>query len=230
MSIFALAVLSGGEASAASHVVKEGEYLSKIAIEKKTTWEKIWSLNSDIQDPNLIFVGQELEIPGEEATEPRREQPVCDEETQWVRADNGECLDKPANSLQPASAPVQEVVEAPAIQPAQTYSEVAPSSSVGGPNAYAYGYCTWHVKNLRPDIGGYWGDGNQWVASAQAAGYATGPTPRVGAIGSAVAYNHVAYVTAVNGDGTIIVSEMNYEGHGIVSTRTASASEFYYIY
>lgn len=100
----------------------------------------------------------------------------------------------------------------------------------GGPNGYAYGYCTWYVKNIRTDIGGYWGDGSEWLNSARAAGYATGSQPRAGAIGVAVSYNHVVYVNSVNGDGSVNISEMNYEGWNVASSRTASASEFLYIY
>lgn len=124
-----------------------------------------------------------------------------------------------------------------AQQPAQTYVQNAPAqrparSSEG--NTYAWGNCTWHVKNMRPDIGGFWGNANQWIASAQAAGYPTGSTPRVGAIGVsfAGAYGHVVYVTAVSGDGsTITFSEMNYGGGlGVVNVRSDSAYAYQYIY
>ena len=38
-------------------------------------------------------------------------------------------------------------------------------------------------------------------------------------------YGHVAIVEAVNGDGTITISDMNYAGKlNVVSTRTISAS------
>ena len=41
---------------------------------------------------------------------------------------------------------------------------------------------------------------------------------------------HVVYVEAVNANGTITISEMNYQGFGIISSRVASASSFKYIY
>lgn len=99
-------------------------------------------------------------------------------------------------------------------------------------NAYGYGYCTWYVKNKRPDIGSFWGNANQWHASAQAAGYATGSEPKVGAIGVSFvgAAGHVVYVEAVNG-ATITISEMNGPaGWNVMGTRDTSASEFVYIY
>lgn len=110
-------------------------------------------------------------------------------------------------------------------------SRVSYRSAVSG-NMYDYGYCTWYVKNRRPDIGNTWGNANQWYGSAQAAGYSTGSAPVAGAIGVsfAGAYGHVVYVESVNGDGTVNISEMNYNGWGVESSRTTSASEFSYIY
>ena len=111
---------------------------------------------------------------------------------------------------------------------------VAASSNVHATegNAYGYGYCTWYVKNKRPDIGSYWGNANQWYASAQAAGYATGSEPRAGAIGVSFvgSAGHVVYVESVSG-GTVNISEMNgAAGWNVVGTRSTSASEFVYIY
>jgi surface antigen len=109
----------------------------------------------------------------------------------------------------------------------------APSSRRYVPgNGYDQGYCTWYVKNRRPDIGNYWGNANQWLYSAQAEGYATGGAPRAGAIGvsSEGYYGHVVYVESVNSDGSVNISEMNYQGWNIQDSRTTSASEFVYIY
>ena len=55
---------------------------------------------------------------------------------------------------------------------------------------------------------------------------------RAGAVGTTTAgsLGHVVYVEAVNGDGTITISEMNYAGEYSQRTRVASASEFSYIY
>lgn len=104
--------------------------------------------------------------------------------------------------------------------------------SSGGPNAYGYGYCTWYVKNRRPDIGGYWGNANQWYASAQAAGYNVGSEAQPGAIGVSFegSAGHVVYVESVNGD-TIHLSEMNgAAGWNVVGERDAPESAFVYIY
>lgn len=99
-------------------------------------------------------------------------------------------------------------------------------------NAYGYGYCTWYVKNMRPDIGSYWGNANQWYASAQAAGFDTGKQAKPGAIGVSFegAAGHVVYVKSVS-NGTIRLSEMNgAAGWNVVDERDAPESSFVYIY
>lgn len=97
-------------------------------------------------------------------------------------------------------------------------------------NGYSYGYCTWYVKNKRPDIPNSWGNADTWDDYAPSSGYKVGSTPKAGAIGVTKAYMHVVYIEKVNKDGTVLVSEMNYNGWNVVSQRVAPASEFNYIY
>jgi surface antigen len=98
--------------------------------------------------------------------------------------------------------------------------------SVGGSyptragNRFSFGYCTWYVYNRRavPWLGNAW----QWFGAAQSAGYATGQTPRVGAIMVTweSSFGHVAYVEAVNSDGSFTVSEMNFVRWDVIDDRT----------
>ena len=99
----------------------------------------------------------------------------------------------------------------------------------GGPNGYGYGWCTWWVKEKRPDIGGYWGNaGYNWLSAATNSGYATGYAPAAGAIG--VMQGHVVYIESVSGT-MVNISEMGYNYvPGIVTYRTVPASSFVYIY
>lgn len=99
-------------------------------------------------------------------------------------------------------------------------------------NLYAWGNCTWYVKEKVPYIGGTWGNANQWLASAQGYGYDVGDTPKPGAIGVSFEgyYGHVAYVESVNDNGTITISEMNAPVLAAVSTRVVPKQMFHYIY
>ncbi len=126
-------------------------------------------------------------------------------------------------------APVAQPVAPVASSATRTKVSGAPrtrGSSAG--NTYAPGYCTWYAKSRRPDLPNRLGNASAWVGSAAAQGFATGSTPQAGAIGQQG--NHVVYVESVNGDGTVTVSEMNYKGLGVISSRTVSAGNFRYIY
>jgi surface antigen len=87
-------------------------------------------------------------------------------------------------------------------------------------NHFPWGQCTYYVASRRniPWNGDAW----MWYGAARASGYATGASPRVGAImvtWESRYYGHVAIVEAVYGDGSYLISEMNYRGLGIVDQR-----------
>lgn len=101
---------------------------------------------------------------------------------------------------------------------------VTPKGKAGAGHRFPYGYCTWYVSQKRYVPWG--GNAGTWLYHAKAAGYATGRTPRPGAIVVTTEnryYGHVALVEKVSGN-TITVSEMNYAGFAKRSTRTLSAS------
>ncbi|MBR3052477.1 LysM peptidoglycan-binding domain-containing protein [Candidatus Saccharibacteria bacterium] len=86
--------------------------------------------------------------------------------------------------------------------------------NLGGP--YGAGQCTqwaWYKwqQNGRT-VPTNWGNANTWAAMAAASGYQVDRSPAPGAIiqsGSGW-YGHVGYVEALNPDGSIVISEMNY--------------------
>jgi hypothetical protein len=82
------------------------------------------------------------------------------------------------------------------------------------------GWCTYYVATKRNVT--WRGDAGFWYQNASAAGYPVGPKPKVGAI--MVTWEsylgHVAYVEAVNADGSWTVSEMNFVAFGVISQRT----------
>lgn len=81
---------------------------------------------------------------------------------------------------------------------------------LGGP--YGAGQCTQWAWSKRRDIPSNLGNANTWAARAAAAGYTVNRTPSAGAIfqTSSGWYGHVGYVEEVNSDGSITVTEMNY--------------------
>lgn len=112
-------------------------------------------------------------------------------------------------------------------------------------NLYAVGQCTWYVKHVAPWAGTYWGNGNQWGASAAADGYTVNAAPAAGTIvvfaaGQAVGgwnassqYGHVAYVESYNAaNNTITISQggMGFSTPTGPNIQTISASGLQYIH
>ena len=199
------------EVAPVQHTVAAGENLSKIAKVHNIEWKRIFNKNTAIANPDTISVGQVVVIPTAEE----------------VLEDRVIVTPEPVAPVQTAQASTARRSRNRSATPQATGSSrrVARGSSAG--NTYAPGYCTWYVKSRRPDIPNRMGNASAWVSSARSQGLATGSTPQVGAV--AQSGNHVAYVEAVNGN-TVTVSEMNWVGLYVTSTRTTSAGSFTYIY
>jgi len=104
---------------------------------------------------------------------------------------------------------------------------------VYGANGYDYGWCTWHVANRRREVGRpiptNLGNAISWYSIARNMGMETGTEPRPGAVlwhANMGGLGHVGYVEKDNGDGTFLVSDMNYPIWGRVTYRTIAPAEF----
>lgn len=186
--------------------IKSGDKLSDIAGKYQASLERIISYNS-LEDENSIKENQEIVIPG--GILPENERP---------------------DYVAPVRASYQTSYD---VSSANSFAStvIASNYNAKAGNAYAWGNCTWYVYNMRPDIGSFWGNASSWAISARAAGYRVDNAPAVGSIAQwnpyasgHSGYGHVAYVEAVNSDGTITISEMNVRGLGVTSRRTISAS------
>ena len=104
-------------------------------------------------------------------------------------------------------------------------------------STYAHGQCTWWAAIRRAQIGkpvdGYMGNGGDWGTRARALGYDVGSSPRPGdaisfgrgVLSADTTYGHIAVVEEVHEDGSILISEANVRGVGVVSTRTLTAAQ-----
>lgn len=105
---------------------------------------------------------------------------------------------------------------------------------LGGP--YVAGQCTQWAWYNRQDLPGTLGNANTWAARAAALGYTVSRTPVAGAVFQTTAgwYGHVGYVEQVFDDGSIRVSEMNYNYRTFWVIRSTipagSVGNFNYIY
>ncbi|MBP9852579.1 MAG: Peptidase protein [Patescibacteria group bacterium] len=104
-------------------------------------------------------------------------------------------------------------------------------------NRECVSYTAWKVYQTfgyMPYWGGV-GNANQWPGNAVRAGIPTGSTPRVNsvAVWNVGYYGHVMWVEAVNPDGSIWISQYNYDFNGHYSEMkisAAMASSLTYIY
>ena len=190
------------KAVVSEHVVLENETLSEIAKQYGTTWKRLYDKNVSVVSPDVILPGEKIAIPTEMEEITARALP------------------------EPVVVQHKAVISPPNPKSKAKTITTAPASSSG--NKYVAGYCTWYVKNRRPDLPNNLGNASTWVSRASAQGLATGSSPAVGAVGQQG--NHVVYVESVNGDGTVTISDMNFSGWNVVTTRTVPAANFNYIY
>ncbi len=197
------------------HVVAKDENLSKIAAQHQTTWNRIFDKNTQVADPDEVNQGLELIIPLADENLAAREVP----------ADPVPVVE--AEPVRPVAAPTA----SPKAKVAPKQQTTVARGNVAG-NTYTPGQCTWYVKNRRgASLPNGLGNADQWFARAQAMGMATGYTPQAGAAGVRPSGQHAVYVEAVHGDGTITISEMNYNYSPYSQrTRIANARDFIYIY
>lgn len=136
--------------------------------------------------------------------------------------------DRPEAILRAQSSYAGIATTRPTSAPQQSYT----NATVAG-NRYDYGYCTWYVYNRRAEmgrpIGSFWGNAATWASFARGSGYVVNNIPAVGAVMqdsySAGGYGHVAVVEAKHADGSITISEMNYAGWNVKSSRTIDAGQ-----
>lgn len=161
----------------------------------------------------------------------------------------------PGGSLPEAERP--EYV-APAYTPSHTYTYAGSSAgrqnmsiiatgfyaNSPGNGSYA-GQCTWYAYYWRATDprsqgalpSGALGHAYAWAYTLRAAGYRVDNNPEIGAVfqtsSGGSGYGHVGVVLAVNGDGSVLVREMNLAGTYVVTEGTipaSSARSFNYIH
>lgn len=110
-----------------------------------------------------------------------------------------------------------------------------PFKVAGGKANYPQGQCTWYVYHrmaqYNAHIAADMGNASDWSYHALTKGYKVTDTPQAhnavvfqpNQFGADRYYGHVAFVEKVNDDGSIVISETNVKGLGIISYRTLDA-------
>ncbi|GAC1413415.1 MAG: hypothetical protein NVSMB66_5330 [Candidatus Doudnabacteria bacterium] len=108
------------------------------------------------------------------------------------------------------------------------YEPAGVETFTGADHIFPWGQCTYYASLKRGGVP-WGGNARSWLANARAYGAKTGKTPIAGAIvvfsGSGYSrYGHVAYVQSARGN-EFTISEMNYAGVGVITTRVLSTDE-----
>jgi hypothetical protein len=126
----------------------------------------------------------------------------------------------------PAAAPTPSPNPSPSVPAAPPRPFADRPAVAGGGGHFSFGWCTWYVSTKR--YVPWMGNAIEWFRNAAAMGFPEGQAPRVGAImvTRESGWGHVAYVESVDANGRgWTVSEMNYRGFGVVSTRHISTGQ-----
>jgi len=173
-------------ADGVNYRVKKGDNLADIAKKFKADKDKIIAFNS-LPANGEIKEDEDLIIPGGKIEAP----PVV---TPIPTAGNSSIIARPYESFGKVNG-----------------KRLASANGTG--HRFPFGYCTYYVAQVKNIP--WSGNAGTWLYRAKAYGYATGRTPRVGAVvvTSESWWGHVAIVESVKG-GQITISEMNYKGFG----------------
>lgn len=201
-------VVTTNQSNLGTYIVKAGDCLYNIAVEHGITLEQLYTLNPGIQP--LIFPGDKIVV-SESGVNPAQfeSEEISIPQTTFESTSTDE------------SGVTYENYETPINFSQTSYDGLRSISNAG--NLYTDGQCTYYAFNRRAElgkpIGSLWGNASNWAASASQAGFNVNNTPEVGAIfqsapgqNGAGTYGHVGVVESVNPNGTLTVSEMNWNG------------------
>jgi surface antigen len=216
------------------YIVKDGDTLSTIANSFGLTTDTLrWANNID--NPDSVKLGTKLLIPStvgvlytvQEGDTLKSIAGAFSGSVAMIVAQNdlyGEDISAGMKIMIPDGIGPGVPKPEPAPESKQTPSRTRVASYSGSSyNRFPYGWCTYYVASRRNVP--WSGNAGDWYWNAQVAGYAVGRTPAPGAImvTGESGWGHVAYVESVSG-GSFTVSEMNYNGWGVVSSRTITTS------
>jgi len=223
-----------------TYTVEDGDTLSKIAGKFNLAVKTISDANS-LTSVNLIKPGQKLSIlPTNGLVYTVQKGDTLSAVVKKYSGDLASTIKYNSENIQPGQKIVVVGGKAPTPAPTPSTSrrlansrsvvtrETSSGRNLSGSgsrsNGYPWGWCTWYAASRR-NIPRQWGNAGSWLSSARSSGYATGSAPQVGAIVVTREswYGHVGYVESVSGN-SVTISEMNYNGWGVVSRRTIPAN------
>ncbi|MDK9865932.1 MULTISPECIES: COG3942 and LysM peptidoglycan-binding domain-containing protein [Staphylococcus] len=218
--------------------IKRGDTVLNIAAKYQLNLEQLYQLNPNLGE--VIYPGQLVAVSEKGSAHLNNQlQSIFNEQQvqNETREDND--VSVTSNNFVPTTQHTWNYVEKEAAnnqsKSTQMYSNQYKPTQVAsnGSNYYDWGQCTYYAfdrrQQLGKSVGNLWGNANNWASAASNSGYKVNRTPEVGAIfqSNAGNYGHVGVVERKNPDGSIVVSEMNWQGVGQKSYRTIHNTDQY---
>lgn len=221
-----------------TYVVQSGDTLGSIADKYGVDYKDIMRWNN--LETDFILTGEGLTIyfvEPEVVEQPVVEQPVVEEVSYDYSNETNKNVAQAAeidyNTYDDTYSSNETYVEN--TNNNQTQSASSPSYD-GSHNPYPAGECVTHAFDRRAQLGkgvsGSWGNASNWASVASSQGYEVNNSPSQGAIIQTGAYQngsgwagHVGVVESVNNDGSITISESNWNGNRFETFRTIPASQ-----
>ena len=225
---------------------REKQSVKNLTADQKATQQQLAKRRDE--SARLIGLNREQQIAFEESVQANIEKIAKRERekaTENHKVATKQPVKTPAKTEEPV-APAPQPAPAPAPSPAEqaAASPTYPWANAPFPNdlpdpwgmfqRQCVSYTAWKVAQSGRHMP-YWGgigNANQWDDNARAAGIPVDTNPRVGdvAVMHVGAYGHVMYVEGVNPDGTINISEYNFDLMGNYSERTISPAGLVFIH
>lgn len=213
------------------YIVKPGDSLYKIALEHNLSLEELYALNPGVEP--LIFPGDEIVVSETAFEQFNNTNTFVNYETNYIPVGYNNVSTDTSNTTYDN----YDSESTDTYSVSNAYDGLRSVSNSG--NLYTTGQCTYYAFDRRAElgkpIGSLWGNASNWAYSANQAGFNVDHTPEVGAVfqsgpgqNGAGAYGHVGVVESINSNGSVTVSEMNWNGGvNVKSYRTISNPNSY---
>lgn len=213
------------------YIVKPGDSLYKIALEHNLSLEELYALNPGVEP--LIFPGDEIVVSETAFEQFNNTNTFVNYETNYIPVGYNNVSTDTSNTTYDN----YDSESTDTYSVSNAYDGLRSVSNSG--NLYTTGQCTYYAFDRRAElgkpIGSLWGNASNWAYSANQAGFNVDRTPEVGAVfqsgpgqNGAGAYGHVGVVESINSNGSVTVSEMNWNGGvNVKSYRTISNPNSY---
>ena len=197
------------------YIVKPGDSLYKIALEHNLSLEELYALNPGVEP--LIFPGDEIVVSETAFEQFNNTNTFVNYETNYIPVGYNNVSTDTSNTTYDNYD--SESTDTYSVSNAYDGLRSVSNSA----NLYTTGQCTYYAFDRRAElgkpIGSLWGNASNWAYSANQAGFNVDHTPEVGAVfqsgpgqNGAGAYGHVGVVESINSNGSVTVSEMNWNG------------------